>query len=80
MKVTFYMKEGCWLCDYVEEFLNGLRDRYGLEVRKVDIRSDEELYELYRTDIPVVEFPGGTVFRGRIKRQELVRYLDEHTK
>jgi hypothetical protein len=49
-------------------------------VRKVDIRSDEELYELYRTDIPVVEFPGGTVFRGRIKRQELVRYLDEHTK
>jgi glutaredoxin len=76
VKVTFYYKEGCWLCDAAEEMLNGLRQRHDISVHKVAIDSNEELYELYRFDIPVLEFKDGSTLHGRIRRQDLVKKID----
>jgi len=78
--LKFYMKAGCWLCDTVEEMLNGIRERYGLEIERIEIDRDPELYELYRFDIPVIEFPGGETLHSHIKRKELLRLLDEYSK
>ncbi|MGW8271880.1 MAG: glutaredoxin family protein [Thermodesulfovibrionales bacterium] len=75
VKITFYYKQGCWLCDTVEEMLNGLMGRYDLRVRKVAIDSDNDLYELYRFDIPVLEFSDGETLHGRIRRKDLLRKL-----
>ncbi|MEJ2314590.1 MAG: glutaredoxin family protein [Nitrospirota bacterium] len=73
VRITFYYKAGCWLCDTVEETLNGLAERHGLRIRKVDIESDPELYELYRFDIPVLEFGDGSTLNGRIRKKDLLR-------
>ncbi len=71
VSITFYAKDGCWFCDMAEETLNGYLEKYGLAVTKVDITIDEDLYELYRFDIPVLEFSDGTTLHGRIKKQDL---------
>ncbi len=78
VRLTFYFKDGCWLCDTAEEMLNGLRERYGIEITKIDITSDEQLYELYRYDIPVFEFKDGSTLNGRIKKKDLLEKLGEN--
>jgi len=75
VKLTFYYKEGCWLCDAAEEMINGLKQKYDIRVAKVAIDSDDDLYEQYRFDIPVFEFKDGTALYGRIKKKELLKTL-----
>lgn len=79
VRLTFYYKEGCWLCDTAEEMLNGLKVRYGIEIKKVAIDSDDDLYELYRFDIPVFEFKDGSTLNGRVKKKDLLRKIRENT-
>lgn len=74
--VTLYVKSGCWLCDAAEEMLGGLSQKRGLLITKVDIESTEELYELYRFDIPVVEFADGTALHHSIKKKALLKAID----
>jgi hypothetical protein len=78
VRITFYFKEGCWLCDWAEELLNGLKVKHDIMIDKVDITSNDELYELYRFDIPVFEFKDGSALHGRIKKRELLRKLEEN--
>ncbi|HXW68038.1 MAG TPA: glutaredoxin family protein [Dissulfurispiraceae bacterium] len=78
VKITFYYKDGCWLCDTAQEMLNGLRERHGMEVTNVDITSDDKLYELYRFDIPVFEFKDGSTLHGRIRKKDLLQKLEEN--
>lgn len=78
VKMIFYYKAGCWLCDTAQEMLNGLRERYEMEISIVDITSDDELYELYRFDIPVFEFKDGSTLQGRIKKKDLLQKLEEN--
>jgi hypothetical protein len=78
--IKFYRKDGCWLCDHAEELLNGQMERHGLAITKIDIASDDELYELYRFDIPVIEFEDGSALNGQIKMKALLRLIDEHKK
>lgn len=78
VRLTFYFKEGCWLCDTAEEMLNGVTEKYGVEVSKIDITSDDELYELYRFDIPVLGFRDGSNLHGRIRKKDLLKKLQEN--
>ncbi len=78
VKLTFYFKKDCWLCDMTEEMINGIKGKYDIEVKKIDIESDDELYELYRFDIPVFEFKDGSTLHGRIKKKDLIRKLEEN--
>lgn len=78
VSITFYRKDGCWLCDHAEELLNGIIESCGLMINKVDIASSDELYELYRFDIPVVEFKDGSTLNGRIKKRELLRLIEKN--
>lgn len=76
VRIIFYYKEGCWLCDNAEEMLNGMRLKYDLKIEKIDITSDNELYELYRFDIPVLEFRDGFTLHGRIKKNDLLKKIE----
>lgn len=62
----------------VEEMLNGLKEKYNIEVNRVDITSDDALYELYRFDIPVFEFKDGSTLHGRIRKKDLLKKLEEN--
>ncbi|TAN41076.1 MAG: hypothetical protein EPN22_16405 [Nitrospirae bacterium] len=76
VRLTFYYKGGCWLCDTAEDMLNGLIEKYDIMVKKVDITSSDELYELYRFDIPVFEFKDGSALHGRIRKKELLEKIE----
>lgn len=78
VRLTFYSKKGCWLCDMAEEMINGIIEKYDIKITKVAIDSDEELYEMYRYDIPVVEFSDGSTLHGRIRKTDLIRKLEEN--
>lgn len=78
VRLTFYYKTGCWLCDAAEEMLNGLTEKNDLRVEKIDITSDDALYELYRFDIPVFEFKDGTTLHGRIRKKDLIKKIEDN--
>ena len=78
INLTLYFREGCWLCDKAEEMLNGLKEKYGIDLKKVSIDSNDELYELYRSDIPVLEFKDGSALHGVIKKKDLLKKLEEN--
>jgi len=78
VRLTFYYKNGCWLCDSAEEMLNGLKEKYDIRVNKVAIDSDDALYDLYRFDIPVFEFRDGSSLHGRIRKKDLLQKLREN--
>jgi hypothetical protein len=58
--------------------LNGLKERYDIEINKIAIDSNDELYELYRFDIPVFEFKDGSFLYGRIKKRDMLAKLREN--
>jgi hypothetical protein len=76
VKLTFYTKDGCWLCDTAEEMINGYKQKYDIKVNKIAIDSDDELYEMYRFDIPVIEFNDGSTLNGRIKKKDFLNQLN----
>lgn len=76
VRVKFYYKDGCWLCEAAEEIINGLKEKYGIDVTKIAIDSDEELYETYRFDIPVLEFQDGSTLNGRIRKSDLLQQIE----
>lgn len=78
VRLTFYFKEGCSLCDTAEEMISGLREKYDLRMKKVAIDSDDALYELYRFDIPVFEFKDGSTLHGWIRKKDLLKKLEEN--
>ncbi len=75
-RLKLYTKPGCSLCDTAEDMLNGQRQKYSLEIERVDITSDDEIFALYRFDIPVIEFPDGATLHGKIKKNDLLARLD----
>jgi hypothetical protein len=79
VKLTLYYKDGCWLCDTAQEMLNGLKERFGIKVKMVNIDSDDELYDLYRFDIPVLEFRDGSTLNGRVKKKDLLIKIRKNT-
>ena len=74
MKVTFYTKENCSLCDLAREMLGDLRDDASLEIEAVDITKSPEAWAEYREMIPVVEV-GDDILWGRIDEDELREFL-----
>ncbi len=76
--ITFYHRPGCWLCDKAEEMLNGLVERYGINMTRINIDTDDELYRLYRYDIPVLDFKDGSTLHGNIRKKDFVKKLEEN--
>lgn len=78
VRIKLYTKEGCWLCDMALDMLNGQQEKYGIETERVDIGHAGELYDLYRFDVPVLEFADGTTLNGHIKKKHLMKKFEEN--
>jgi glutaredoxin len=60
--VTIYRRAGCHLCDRARaQILRLTADSGPIELREVDIESDERLLSAYLERIPVVEVAGSEV-------------------
>ena len=62
-------RAGCHLCDDVEKLLRG----GGVQVTRLDIDADPELFRLYDFRIPVVLHQGRVVAEGRIGPEVLAK-------
>jgi glutaredoxin len=69
--VTFYTKAGCHLCDEVREMLEEIATEIAYNLTEIDIRSNAELFELYRYRIPVIIVDETHVVEGRIEYSRL---------
>lgn len=78
--INFYYKDGCWLCDTTIEMLNGMKEKYNLNINMIEITQDDSLYELYRFDIPVIEFEDTSALWGRIKKKDLIQKIKQNSK
>lgn len=76
-KLVVYSRQGCCLCDDAIELLGQYR-RYLPRVTVVDIDTDPALKAKFGELIPVVEFDGRVVYRGRVD-EGLLRRLIEGT-
>lgn len=76
-QILFYSKNECPLCDTGLVKLAALADRFGLEIEKIDIETDAELFELNRYRIPVAVFRGEELGWGRLSVGGLERRLEQ---
>ena len=74
MKVTFYTKENCSLCDLAREMMRDLREDASFELETVDITKSPDAWEAYREMIPVIEV-GAEILWGRIDEGELRDFI-----
>lgn len=79
VRLVFYDKPGCTLCDEALSVVETVRRRLGDAVpttlERVDIRRNPVTWERYRYDIPVLEVDGETAFRLRIDAGRLMERL-----
>jgi hypothetical protein len=74
--VTLYAREGCHLCDEAREAILGLPRELGeIELREVDIDSDDELLAGYLERIPVVAIDGEVVSELEFDQHDLIGRL-----
>jgi glutaredoxin len=76
LRVIFYTKPGCHLCDEAREHLEDLAADVELELSEIDIRSDDALFERYRYRIPVIVVDGVERLEGRISADDVRALAD----
>ena len=61
--LTFFMREGCHLCEQAESQLLPLQKELGFRVQKIDIDEQTEYLTQYNADVPVVMLNSTVLFR-----------------
>ena len=74
-KVFLYSREGCHLCEVVEEQLARLRADHPFDLEIVDIDGDPALVAEYGLEIPVVMLDGKKVAKYQLDEAMLLRRL-----
>lgn len=54
VQLTLYIREGCHLCDDMEQALREYAAELDFEIRRVPIDNDAELEQAYGTKVPVL--------------------------
>ena len=71
LKVTFYTKAGCHLCEEARDMLDDIAAQAPFELTEIDIRSNPEIFEEYRYRIPVIIVNNDRLLEGRIEFRDL---------
>jgi len=72
MKVIVYSKEGCHLCENVISELEQLRTVENFDLTTLDITENSELFERYKSIIPVVSVDGVVKLAGAAVSNPLI--------
>ena len=73
--IEFYTKPDCHLCEDVLSLLEVAGHHWSLDIRSVNILTDQALYDLYWNRIPVLEFDNGATLEPPITRERLTSFL-----
>ena len=66
MKVQFYSRSNCPLCEEAKLMLELVKEDTSLEIEEINIEEDDELHEKYLLRIPVIMSKGEIIQEGRI--------------
>lgn len=61
--LTFFMREGCHLCELAEKQMISLQKELGFSVDKIDIDEQTQYLTQYNADVPVVMLNSKVLFR-----------------
>lgn len=75
MKVEFFTRSGCHLCDEARTVLLKERERTPFELDEIDIETDPSLVREYGLRIPVVVIDGEEAFEYTVDTAELAARL-----
>lgn len=77
MKIRFYTKENCPLCDKGMLVLVEINKKIPFTIESIDIYKDDELLEKYQIMIPVVEVDGVEVDYGILSEEKIRAFLEK---
>lgn len=66
MKVQFYSRSNCPLCEEARLMLELVKEGINLHIEEINIEKDDEIHEKYLLRIPVIESNGQIIQEGRI--------------
>lgn len=77
-RITFFTKEGCKLCEPAWFVLKKLQSRYDFTLERIDIADpqNQESFNLYCHDIPVVHVNGQEFCKHRVNERALREHLE----
>ena len=75
MRVEFFTRPGCHLCDDARAVLVAEQARTPFDLQEVDIESDDALVREYGLRIPVVVLDGEEAFQYTVDADELATRL-----
>lgn len=79
MKITYYTRENCQLCDKGEIELALALDYFeDIMVEFIDIDQSDELQQKYMLEVPVVAHGETIIQSGRLDFVTLFEYLEQH--
>jgi glutaredoxin len=74
-ELILYGKPNCSLCDKAKAAVASAGLSPDIVLREVDIEQDEELFDLYRYDIPVLVLEGRQLVKGIVTTERLREQL-----
>lgn len=80
LKIDFYSRPGCHLCNESLAVLKNLQEEFNFEIRIHDISQSSELEKSFGSEIPVAILEGRKILKYRADEKMLRRILRRHQK
>ena len=78
-EVTLYFKEGCDLCECVDQelqdFIQRQGSRFPFNLKRADIEDSKEWFDLYHLKVPVICVDGKEVFHYHFDEEKFIDAL-----
>lgn len=75
VEVVVYSKPDCCLCDELKQQLRRLGSEHRFDLREVNILEDQQAFERFKDQIPVVFINGRKAFKYRLDEKEFLKRL-----
>ena len=80
LRITFYTKPNCPLCEDAEVLLDDMQRHFDFSVLKIDITTEMNTYEKYKHRIPVLRLGDLGDLSGKITEKELRQSIRAYLK
>jgi len=75
LKVEIFSKPDCHLCNVAKDIIFDISKEINLEIKVTDITSNNELFEKFKYDIPVIYINNKIAFKHKVDKDEFIRKI-----